>query len=356
MKIDASLNPRPDAGAIAKAATRLEESGYDAAWVGEAGHDAFLPLAIAAEHTSRIELGTNIAVAFARNPLSLATLASDLQALSEGRFLLGLGSQIRAHIEKRYSMAWSSPAARMRELIQAMHAIWRAWNEGERLDFRGDFYTHTLMTPFFSPEKNPWGPPKIFVAAVGPMMTAVAGEVADGLLVHPFTTERFLRTKTLPLLNETVARSDRQPDEVETSLAVMFVTGSTEEAMIKAARAAKRQIAFYASTPAYRPVLELHGWEQLQPSLNALSKEGRWKDMIGLIDDEVLSTFAVVAEPDDMAEAILGRYGNLVDRISLYATYGIERELLQGVSEDLFTSIRGSGAAQPGTHPKGGSA
>jgi probable F420-dependent oxidoreductase len=279
---------------------------------------------LAAEHTERIKLGTGIAVAFARNPMTLAVVANDLQTLSEGRFILGLGSQIKPHIEKRFSMPWSHPAPRMRELILAMRAIWASWADGSRLAFRGDFYRHTLMTPMFDPGPNPYGNPKIFLAAVGEVMTEVAGEVADGLLAHGFTTERYLREVSIPAFERGLARGGKTRSDVQISYPGMVVTGTNPEEFATAANAVKKQLAFYGSTPAYRPVLELHGWGDLQSELNTLSKRGEWVAMADLIDDDILNTFAVVGELDELPGKILARFGNLVDRFSFYAPYGVD--------------------------------
>jgi probable F420-dependent oxidoreductase len=254
-----------------------------------------------------------------------ATMANDVQLLSKGRLMLGLGSQIKPHIEKRYSMTWSHPAARMREYILAMQAIWASWNDGTKLDFRGDFYTHTLMTPFFSPGANPYGPPKVFLAAVGELMTEVAGEVADGMLVHGFTTEQYVREKTMPALERGMAKGGRSRDSFQVSYPGFVVTGNEAERET-AAVMVKGQIAFYGSTPAYRPVLELHGWGDLQPELNGLSKRGEWAKMAGLISDDVLDAFAVVAEPSAVAGRAQERYGDLIDRFSFYAPYHLEPE------------------------------
>src|SRR3954464_15527769 len=207
MKVDGGVGfYLANAAATAKEA---EDAGYDGVWSAETSHDPFFPLLLAAEHTERVELGTGITVAFPRSPMHLANVGYDLQAYSKGRFLLGLGSQIRAHIEKRFSATWASPANRMRELILAMRAIWASWQEGTKLDFRGDFYSHTLMTPFFNPGPNPYGTPKVFLAAVGERMTEVAGETADGLLVHGFTTERYLKEVTLPALQRGLDKAGR---------------------------------------------------------------------------------------------------------------------------------------------------
>jgi probable F420-dependent oxidoreductase len=314
MLVDASIGS--ELAAAASRALAAEDGGFDAIWSAETAHDPFLPLVIAAEQTERIGLGTAIAVAFARTPMVVAHSAWDIQMYSGGRFILGLGSQIKPHIEKRYSMTWSHPAPRMKEYISALHAIWDSWQTGSRLDFRGEFYSHTLMTPFFDPGPSPQGKPKVFLAAVGDAMTRVAGEVADGLLVHSFTTERYLREVTVPSLHKGLSASGRTRQQVQIYCPVFVVTGTSEEETAKAAEATRRRIAFYGSTPAYRPVLELHGWGDLQVELNTLSKQGRWDEMGALVDDQVLEAFAVVGTADEVAGALMGRYGGLVDRVS----------------------------------------
>ncbi len=322
-----------------------EAAGYDGLWTAETSHDPFLPHMLIAEHTERISMGTGIAVAFARSPMTTATTAHDLQVLSKGRFLLGLGSQIKPHIERRFSMPWSHPAPRMREYVQAMRAVWAAWNDGEKLDFRGDFYQHTLMTPFFTPEPSPWGPPKVYLAAVGEHMTRAAGEVCDGLQPHGFTTARYLREVTLPIVREGLAKSGRKPADFSVGFGGFVVTGRTEEEMAAAARGTKAQIAFYGSTPAYRGVLDLHGWGELHVALNRLSKssdEDKWQKMGELVDDEVLDAFAVTAEPDRLGAAVLERWGDSVDRFSFYAPYQH--------ADDLFApAIAALQAAGPAT-------
>ena len=304
-----------------KAAAQQEARGYDGIWVPETSHDPFLPLLLAAEHTERLDLGTGIVVAFARNPMTLAQVSWDLQAASQGRFILGLGSQIKAHITRRFSMPWSHPAPRMREMILAIRAIWDCWNQGTKLDFQGDFYSHTLMTPFFNPGPNPHGDARIFLAGVGELMTQVAGEVADGFLCHAFTTRQYLDEVTLPSLAKGRAKAGKTLDDFELAGPMFVVTGRDEAEMAEAAKGVKGQIAFYGSTPAYRPVLELHGWGDLQDELNRLSKEGRWAEMGELIDDDMLATFAVVAPLDQVAAALDGRWGDVLHRISFYAPY-----------------------------------
>jgi probable F420-dependent oxidoreductase len=315
-----------DPAGVIETARLAERVGYDGLWSAEVDHDPFLPLVLAAEHTERIKLGTGIAVAFARNPMSLAMLANDLQTLSKGRFMLGLGSQIKPHIEKRFSMPWSHPAPRMRELILAIRAIWASWSDGSRLAFRGEYYRHTLMTPMFDPGPNPFGAPRIFLAGVGEKMTEVAGEVADGMLAHGFTTERYLREVTLPALERGLAAGGRVRSDVEISYPGMVVTGPDEAGFAAAAKAVKTQLAFYGSTPAYRPVLELHGWGDLQTELNTLSKRGAWEEMAGLIDDKMLNTFAVVGGLDDIAGMVRSRFEGIVDRFNFYAPYPMEPE------------------------------
>jgi probable F420-dependent oxidoreductase len=333
MKVDGGITF--ELGQASKAAEEAEAAGYDGVWTAETNHDPFLPLALAAGKTDRLELGTSIVVAFARNPMTLAVTANDLNRFSEGRFLLGLGSQIKPHITKRFSMEWSSPAARMREFVLAMRAIWGCWNEGTRLQFRGDFYTHTLMTPFFDPGPNPFGAPRVLLAGVGEKMTEVAGEVCDGFICHGFTTERYLREVTLPALGRGRAKAGKTFDGFEISGPSFVVTGTTEEELAAAASGTRQQIAFYGSTPAYRGVLELHGWGALQDDLNALSKQGRWKEMGDLIDDEILHTFAVVAEPEKVAAELGARYGDVITRISFYAPYASDPERWRGVLEAL---------------------
>jgi probable F420-dependent oxidoreductase len=327
MKIDTGLNGSIDQAG--RRAAELERAGYSGVWTAETAHDPFLPLAAAAERTESIELGTSIAVAFARNPMLLANIGWDLQALSQGRFILGLGSQIKPHITKRFSMEWSHPAPRMREMIQAVRAIWDTWENGTPLQFRGEFYKHTLMTPFFTPDARDlgdFGLPRIFLAGVGELMTEVAGEVCDGFFCHGFTTERYLREVTVPALERGRAKSGKSMDGFELVGPSFVVTGTTDQELEQAATGTRQQIAFYGSTPAYRKVLELHGWGGLQDELNALSKQGRWEEMGTLIDDEILNTFAVVGRPEAIAPELERRYGDVIDRISFYAPYGSDPE------------------------------
>ena len=336
LQIDGSLlvDDPADAGPLA---ARLEAAGYTGGFTFEGRHDPFLPLAAAAQQTERLELITAIAVAFARNPMTLANLAYDLQLLSKGRFILGLGTQIRPHIERRFSMPWSRPAARMRELVQAVREILTLWQEGGRLDFRGEFYQHTLMTPVFDPGPNPHGIPRIFLAGVGPRMTEVAGEVADGFLVHPFHTKSFLRNETIPALETGLARAGRKREGYEISCQLILATGDDDATLENAKNGAKAQISFYGSTPAYRPVLDSLGRGALQEELNRMSKEGRWLEMAGRIDDELLSEIAIVGPRDELVDRIRDRCAGCVDRVSLVAPFAPDPDLWS----DLVAELRG---------------
>jgi probable F420-dependent oxidoreductase len=316
MKVDAGQYA-PSVDAAASAAVAAERAGYDGWWAFETQMDPFLGCAVAAERTERIGVGTSIVVALARNPMTVALQANDVQALSGGRFTLGLGSQIKPHITRRYSMPWSKPAARMREFILAIRAIWECWATDGKLDFKGDFYEHTLMAPFFNPGPNPHGNPKIMLAAVGPLMTQAAGEVADGVLIHAFSTERYLREATLPALEKGFAKAGRTIDGFEITAPAFIVARDTEEEIAEGVAFVRQQIAFYGSTPAYRPVLELHGWGDLQEELMAMTKRGEWDRMGELIDDDVLHTFAVVGTPEDAIAELNRRYGDICTRITL---------------------------------------
>jgi len=313
MKVDGGV--MGDLNSVAERVRRLEAEGYDGAFTAEVSANPFFPLVLAAEHSERIELMTGIAVAFARNPMNMANIAHDLNAYSKGRFILGLGSQIRPHITKRFSMPWSHPAARMREYILAMRAIWDCWYKGEPLRFEGEFYNHTLMTPMFTPAQLEYGAPRVMLAAVGPRMTEVAGETADGVIAHAFTTERYLREVTVPAIERGLAKAGRPREAFQISCPMFIVTGTNDEERANSRTINCKQIAFYGSTPAYRPVLEMHGWGGLQEELNILSKRGEWDAMGECISDDILNEFAIVAEPEDIAAQIRARCGDVLDRI-----------------------------------------
>jgi len=328
-----------DAGAsladIERGAAAFETLGADAMVVSETRHDAFVAAAIAARATSRMQIFTGIAVAFARNPMTVAYAANDLQELSGGRLVLGLGSQVQAHIEKRFGMPWSRPTARMAEFVAAVRAIWDAWATGERLAFRGEFTTHTLMTPFFSPGPNPFGSPEIWLAAVGERMTATAGEVADGLIAHPFTTPRYLTEVTLPALVRGAAGAGRATPGV--ALQAFVAMGRDEAEIRRAALATAKQIAFYGSTPTYLPVLELHGWGAKQEELNAAIRRGDWAGLDGIVTEEMVREFAAVGTPEQVAAQLRARYGDAVSRLGFYTPYEVAPELWSA----LYAALRG---------------
>ena len=316
------LVPVSDGGglaAIPRLAREAEAAGFGIS-VSERKSDPMLQLSLAAGATVGATLMTNIVVAFARSPMTLAVQATAVQEYSGGRLVLGLGSQIKPHIERRYSMPWGSPAERMEEYIRALRAIWDSWASGERLKFRGRFYQHTLMTPEFVPAiSRPW--PEVFLAAVGQRMTEVAGRVADGVIVHPFSTPRFLREATLPAFRRGAAEGGRAIDELRTAGAVLVVSGRTEEELARSREQVRSRVAFYGSTAAYLPVLALHGWEDLGRELTALSKTRdpeRWSKMTRLVPDKVLHEFAVEGPPDEAGRAVAERYGGLIDLLSVY--------------------------------------
>jgi probable F420-dependent oxidoreductase len=294
----------------------MEAQGFDRVGTAEMNHDPFMPLLLAAEHSETIEVGTGIAVAFARSPMILANIGHDLNSYSKGRFVMGLGSQIRPHITKRFSMPWGAPAPQMKELVQAMRAIWANWYEGEPLRFEGKYYNHTLMTPAFTPEDKEYGAPKVTLAAVGPIMTEVAGEVADGLIIHPFSNEKYIREVTLPAIDRGLAKSGRSRQDFEIAYTPFIVSGKDEETFEKAKLEAKNRIAFYGSTPAYKNVLAVHGWGDLQFELNKLSKEGKWAEMGEMITDDILNVMGVMGEPSGVVAEIQSRYGDFTDRTS----------------------------------------
>ena len=314
MKVDTGIGI--DLGKIPALARDIEAFGYDGVNTAETSHDPFFPLLLAAEHTERIELRTSIAVAFARNPMNLANLAHDLNAYSRGRFTLGLGSQIKPHITKRFSMPWGAPAAQMRELVLATRAIWANWYDGEPLQFVGKYYRHTLMTPAFTPENTEYGAPKVVLAAVGPRMTEVAGEVADGMMIHPFSNLAYIESVTLPALERGLAKAGRSRDDFELSYSNFVVTGRDQAELDTSMTATKKRIAFYGSTPAYKGVLDAIGVGELQGELNTMSKQGRWDEMGSLITDEMVGAFGVVGEPDQIAPEMLARYAHVADRTS----------------------------------------
>ncbi len=337
MRVDGAIlveNP-VDAGPAAK---NLERVGYTGGFTFEGRHDPFLPLAVAAQQTDRLELITAIAIAFARNPMILANIGWDMQLLSAGRFVLGLGTQIRPHIQRRFSMEWSKPAARMKEMVGAIRAIWDCWQNGSRLDFQGEFYSHTLMTPVFTPEPSPHGVPRIFLSAVGPRMTQVVGEVADGFFVHPFHTTEFIQSVTLPNLERGLELGSRGRKELEISCQLIVAAGSNDEEIEAAKNGARAQISFYGSTPAYRPVLDSIGRGDLQDELNFMSKKGKWLEMAGRIDDDLLGQIAVVGHRSEVADKVRARCSGFADRVSLIAPFAPDADCWADIVEDLAQS------------------
>ena len=311
----------PPPGA-ADAVAEAERLGFDSIWTAEAyGSDCLTPLAWWGAATERLKLGTAIVQLSARQPAATAMAAMTMDLLSGGRFILGLGSQIKPHIERRFSMPWSRPAARMRELIAAIKHIWDAWDTGAELNFRGDFYTHTLMPPFFNPGPNPYGHARIVLAAVGEQMTETAGAVADGIMLHAFTTPRFLHEVSLPAVARGLASAGRSSGDFEVCAPTFVVTGRDEQEIAAAKAATQAQLAFYGSTPSYRPVLDLHGWGALQDELHALSKQGQWERMGDAVTDEVFEEMVVTAEPEEVGAAVQRRCDTIAQRVSFYAPY-----------------------------------
>lgn len=347
MKLDARIGSDPlKAG---DRVARIEAAGFDGVWISEMVHDPFLGLAIAADRTERVTLGTSIAVAFARNPMTTAYLGSDMQLLSRGRFNLGLASLVKPHITRRFSMPWSRPAARMEEYITALHAIWDHWEHGRRLEFRGEFYQHTFTNPMFTPPPHPHGRPRVHLGAVGPLMTQVAGRVADGLLCHTLATAAYVREVALPTLHEAREAAGRPAGALEVSVFPFVVAAETPESFEAQARQVRSRIANAFSTPAYRGILEHHGWGDVQTGLLSLTRQGRWADMADLIDDEMLHTIAAVGTPAEVADILLARFGDVADRLIIttpFATGGDRPEALSSDWTNLLDSL-GSKLDQP---------
>ena len=315
MQIDTTLPPLP-LTAVPEYARSAETLGFDTLWTPETQHDPFLPGALIAEHTRDLRFGTAVAIGFARSPATLAYTAWDLAQASGGRFILGLGTQVKAHIERRFGMPWpDSPVGKLREQIRAIRAFWNAWQTGERLNFRGDYYKLTLMSPFFNPGPIEHPEIPIYIAGVNTGLARLAGEVADGFHVHPLHSPRYLREVILPAVNGGLQKSRRASDAVKLAVTA-FVATSPEERNF-----CRMQIAFYASTPSYRRVFALHGWEDVAQKLSKLAARQQWGEMGALIDDEMLATFAVVADPGDLPAALEARYRGLADHLTLYIPF-----------------------------------
>lgn len=312
MKIDAPITA--DMRRIGDQAKRLEAIGYDGLRLAELNHDPFLPLTIAAEHTTSIELVTSVAVAFSRNPMSMAVLAHDLNEYANGRLVLGLGSQVKPHIERRFSMPWHKAAAQMREFIEAMQAIFRCWYDGERLEFMGEYYQHNLMPATFTPE-NVGGPkPRIVLSATGPLMTKVAAEVADGMIMHPFSSAKYMTEVTIPAIEQGLSLSGRRLADFALDYAPMIATGNDEESLSQAIKTLRGRIAFYGCTVAYKPVLDIHGWGDLSDELITLNRQHRTDDMAALITDEMVETIGITGTPSEVVDTMKARFGGVISR------------------------------------------
>lgn len=316
-------------------ARRLADIGYDGVYTLEGSWDPFYPLVLAAEHAPQLDIATGIAVAFPRNPMHLAYQAWDLQKFSDGKFLLGIGSQVKAHIEKRFGLEFSPPAARMREYIQALKAIFDCWQNGSRLEFNGRYFRHTLMTPMFNPGPLSCGPPPVLLGALGPKMTEVAGEVADGLIVHPFNNMPFLTGHALPAVERGLEKAGRTRDDFTLQINAIVITGETEEAIAAATESVKGLLGFYSSTPAYRPPMEAVGYGDLQPELNRLSKEGRWEELGSYIDQDFLDAFTTRGAPSEIAGKLRDKYGDCADRLAIYAPYAAPDSMWASIIADL---------------------
>ncbi len=339
MRIERGLVTR-DLATVAGEAAANEAAGLDGTFTFEGPHDPFLPIVLAAGSTTDIRLSTQIAVAFARNPMNVAQVADDLQRITGGRFALGLGTQISAHITRRFSMPWSRPADRMREFVSAVRAIWGHWNGGERLDFRGEFYEHTLMTPFFEPGPNPHGAPPLLLAAVGPAMVTAAGAVGDGLVVHPFHTASYLAGVTWPQLDAGLAERAATREGFEVVAQSIVATGRDEAEVARARAAAAAQVGFYASTPAYRPVLDHHGMGDLQPLMRELTKSGRWDELPGQVPGELLDLVVTSGTPDEVGTKLVERNAEAATTALVLYDDGA------GLLDDVVSAVRSATAGR----------
>src|SRR5215211_2004689 len=322
MKLDANLGTEGrylrNVNDIARAAEAL---GFAGLWTSETKHDGFLPLAIAAGATEKIELGTSVAIAFSRSPMEIAQTAWDLQALSDGRFILGLGTQVKAHVKRRFSMPWDRPVARLREYILALRAIWQSFQSEGPLKFEGEFYRHTLMTPFFNPGPIEYPEIPVYIAGVNTRLATLAGELCDGFHVHPFHSPEYLRRTVEPAIAEGAEKEGRDPERVELATSVFVVTGENAVEVEEQREKMRAQVAFYASTPTYRTVLEAHGWEDVGEELGKLARDKKWDEMPKLITGEMLDAFCVEAAPEEVGPALEERYEGLIDRVALYTPF-----------------------------------
>jgi probable F420-dependent oxidoreductase len=322
----------------------LKAIGYDGIYSFEAASDGFMPFVIAAEHTETQTLSTQVAVAFARNPLTLAYQANDLQMLSRGRFILGMGTQAKPNIEKRFSMPWGKPVTRMRDMIGAIRAIQHTWQTGAPLNYRGEYYQHTKMQPMFTPKRNPYGPPPLMLGAIGAPMTRTAGELADWFVVIPFSTDKFVRETTFPALRDGLEVGGRSWDDLRIAAQCMIATGADERSYAEAIARTRYQIAFYGSTPIYAKALEAEGWGDLHPTLRQMTRENRWLEMGQLITDEMCARFAVVGEPHEIGPKLVERFGGWVDRLSIMTTYQLDPAIAARIVADVKAGTAKRGA------------
>ena len=335
MRVETNV-PLADWRAAGPAAWAAEEAGFDGVVSSEIANDPFIPLAFAALATERIQLGTAIAVAYPRSPMVVANLAWDLQLHSRGRFVLGLGAQVKGHNERRFSTPWTSPVPRLREYVESLRAIWRCWEKGEKLAYRGQHYTFTLMTPNFTPKSTGQPMVPVTIAAVGPAMLRVAGEVCDGVRLHGFCTRRYMDEVVMRELRTGMMRGGRERARFEISGGGFIVTGADAEAVARMVEWVRYRVAFYASTPAYWPVLEVHGLQELGRKLNVMSKAGQWDQMAAEISDDVVRLFAAVGTHGELAGAIAERFGGIADTVALSGGYGMR----QDIPPDLIQDIR----------------
>lgn len=329
MKFDATIHV-DRLSEVPATISAMENIGFDGVWTAETAHDAFLPLAVVAERSRKLEMGTAIALAFSRSPMALAYIAWDLASSTDGRFILGLGTQVKAHIERRFSMEWGQPAARLRDAILGLRAIWESWATGERLNYRGEFYTFTLMTPFFTPPQRDNAHIPIYIAGVNTGLAKLGGELCDGFHVHPYHSVGYLSEVVRPAIQAGAEAAGRSIENVKLSSSILVVTGHNEGEMSQAREWARQQISFYASTPSYRPVMAHHGWADVAEELSSMAARKKWAEMPTLVTDEMLDTYAVVAPPDELAGKVKARYEGLLDRLNYYTPF------VPGQMDDLW--------------------
>ena len=321
MKLDTGLSTR-NLREVPAAAKAAEEAGFDAVWTAEAGNDGFLPVALIAEHTKRIKMGPAVAIAFPRSPMAMAYTAWDLAGLSEGRFILGLGTQVKGHNERRFSVKWEAPVPRLREYIQSLRAIFKCWAEGgTKLRFEGKYYNFSLMTPFFTPPRHNYPNIPIWIAGVNQHILRLAGELCEGLHAHPFNSPKYLREFVIPHVEEGLKKAGRGRKDFQIATTAFVIVGRNKEEIERAKAGVRQQIAFYASTRTYKVVLDMHGWGDVSARLNEKAARGDWGGMASEITDEMLETYAVTGTYDDIAEKVMARYDGLLDRVAFYIPY-----------------------------------